>query len=161
MAYERKNLVLRKFGWKRICRNTQCFGWVLDSAYQNEETTIKTTYTGKFINDKIEIKENNQKSTKVRIHLSFYRDSSSYSNLNEIKLLEAIYNIFFFFRKILAFFLSIICVVAAIIFLLGHAYSLIYSPFGRVLWLCIFIWLSLIIAENILAKIAFGKLKSK
>lgn len=161
MAYETKYLVLKKFGWKRICQNTQKFGWILDDAYQHDETTVTTTYTGEVINDKIEIKENVNKSTKVRVHLSFYRDSSRYNNLNKIMLLEVFYNMIFFLRRILAFILPIMTAVAALIFLLGHGDTLLTSTFGGAFGLTLLIWICFIIAENILAQIAYSKLELK
>lgn len=161
MAYETKNLVLKKFGWKRICKNIQMFGWILDDAYQHEETTVTTTYTGEVVNNRIEIKEDVNKSTKVRVHLSFYRDSSRYLNLNKIKLLEIFYNIVFLFRRVLAFILPIMSIVAFIIFLLGHSDFLLTSSFGGILVTGIFIWICLIITENILARIAYSKLELK
>lgn len=161
MAYETKNLILKKFGWKRICKNTQMFGWILDDAYQHEETTVTTTYTGEIIDDKIEIKENTSSSTKITVHLSFYRDSSYYLNLNKIKILEFFYNLIFFFRRILAFFLPLMTAVAVIAFLLGQADFLLYSSFGEIWMLAIFTWIGLIITENVLARIAYSKLKLK
>ena len=161
MAVATKHLVIKKIGWKRICKNTQRFGWVLDDAYQHEETTVTTTYTGEVINDKIVIKEDKQKSTKISVHLSFYRNSNWFVNLNKVKFLEFFYNIFFLFRRILAFFLPIISVVVLVIALMGKSDFILSSSLGIVWEIGIFVWIFLIIIENILARIAYRILKLK
>ena len=161
MAKETKNLVIKKLGWKRICKNTQRFGWVLDDAYQHEETTVTTTYTGEVVNDKIVIKEDNQKSTKVRVHLSFIRDRDWFVNFGKIRFLEIIYNIIFFFRRVLAFLLPIASIAALVVFLFGKGDILLDSLFGALYMAGFFVWIAFIIIENILARIAYSKMQIK
>lgn len=159
MSIRTKNLVIKRFGWKRICKNTQRFGWVLDDAVQHEETTVTTSYEGRIVDDKVYIDEHKKSSTIVSIHLSFYRNSDDYANLPAIFLFELIYNIVFFIRRIMGtLVLPLLTVVFAIVAALGKGMD---SPLGSYWGISIAIWLGLIILENIFALISSKILRLK
>lgn len=157
--YKTKVLCVKRFGWKRIAKNTQRFGWILDSAEQETTVTEETTYEGSVVGDTVYINPRTHRTSKVRVWLSFYRYSSDYKNLSSIFFLEALYNLFFFIRRILAFFLPIVSVVALVVAFSGG--SDIVLKYGGWLAAAFFVWLGMIIFEGILSRIARKILKNK
>ncbi len=160
MSVQTKNLVVKKFGWKRVCKNTQRFGWVLNDAVQHEETTVTTSYEGRVEGDKVYIDEHSSSSTKVTIHLSFYRNKDDYTNLPAIFPLELIYNIAFLARRIIGFLLPLLTIGVVLIAAIGQSDWLFEETNYGTLWgVAIAIWLGLIILESIFAFIASKILK--
>lgn len=149
-----KYLTIKKFGWKRIAKNTQKFGWVLDDAEEHRETTTTTRYEGEIVNDEVRIHEHTSSSTKVRIHLYFTRDPNDFENLKSIALIELLYNIAFLARRIIGFILPIAAVIIFFPCLMGQADMVLESP--AYYWWCtgLLTWIGLIILESILASIA-------
>ena len=76
-----KVLCVKKLGWRRIAKNMTRFGWTLADAEQHTTTTEETTYTGEVANNKVYITPHTKSSTKVRVWLSFYRNSDNFKNL--------------------------------------------------------------------------------
>ena len=72
---EWKHLSIRCWGWKRVVKNTERFGWELMDAKERTTTTTKTSYEGRVVSDdKVEITPRTQTTTKKRVELSFARD---------------------------------------------------------------------------------------
>ena len=74
MAKGIKVLCVKRFGWKRIAKNTQRFGWVLSDAEEETTVTETTTYEGKVVGDTLYVNPRTNRSSKVRVWLSFYRN---------------------------------------------------------------------------------------
>lgn len=149
-----KYLTIKKFGWKRIAKNTQKFGWVLNDAEEHRETTTTTTYEGEVVNDEVRIREHTSSSTKVRIHLYFTRDPNNFENLKSIALIELLYNIAFLVRRIIGFILPIATVIMIILSFIGFSDMVIESSAPTWWGMGLFTWIGLIILESILASIA-------
>lgn len=161
MSIQTKNLVIKRFGWKRVCKNTQRFGWILNDAIQHEETSVTTTYEGRISGDKIYFDEHKSSSTRITIHLSFYRSKDYFTNLPVIFPLELIYNIVFFIRRFIGFFLPLLTIGAVIVALMTESNAVNEINFITIWMAVIFIWLGLVMLESILAIIASKILKFK
>ena len=150
-----KTLVVKRFGWRRICRNTQRFGWVLTDAEQHTETTTTTSYEGRVVGDRVYIDEHKTTSTKVSIHMSFYRDDDDYANLPAILPIEFFYKIAFFFRRIIGAILPFFTVLFVIFLLMGDDGSGMTGA-----WIGAMVaWIVLMIVENVLALWAYKVLR--
>ncbi len=161
MAIQRKSLVVKWLGWRRIVKNTARFGWQLSDAAKHTEITETTSYTGKvYENGDVEIQEHVDTSSKVTIHLSFFRNTLWFSNLSAIYPLEIIYNIFFTLRRIAAFFLPFSI---GVFFLVGVLFGMEDSVgwTGVVMFSVLCTWLFSIFLETILARIAEGILRER
>ncbi len=158
-----KVLVLKKFGWKRIAKNTQRFGWTLDDATEEEEITETHTWEGEYLpsSNKFRARERVDKSSKIRIWLTFYRYPSAFSNLGAIAPIEALYTLFFWVRRIVGFFLPLLTVAVFIVAAMGDGPELIESPFGPLYFSVFGVWIVLILLEGILSRIAAKILKRK
>ena len=159
--YSTKNLSVKKFGWKRIAKNTQRFGWVISDAVEHTEVTETTTYEATVYNDTIYVNPKTNRSSWVRVFLTFYRNS--YLIPASVKVIEFFYNIIFFLRRVLAFFVPIATVLVILFASMGGANAIdggetIYM-IGTGWVLISGFWLAFIILENILARIASGILK--
>ena len=149
MAKSTKVLCVKRFGWKRIAKNTQRFGWILSDAEEETTVTETTTYEGNVVGDTLYINPRTNRSSKVRVWLTFYRNIYVPAG---VRVLEFFYSLIFLLRRILAFFLPIIGVCALIVFLMGHGDILLTYP--TIFILPLLLWLSFIILEGILARIA-------
>lgn len=151
---ETKSLCVRKIGWKRISRNTQRFGWVLNDAEEHTETTETTTYEGRVSGDTIHITPRTTRKTKVRIWLSFYRFRSDIPGV--VRTIEFFYNIFFFLRRVIGFLLPWALIPFVIVALVGGVdFVMTYGVYWEIAF---FVWLILMVIEGILARIAFNSL---
>lgn len=164
-SYQTKYISVKKMGWKRIARNVQRFGWVLDDAEEEVIINRSRSYEGNVYDDKVYIKENVKEKRKVLIHLSFHRDGNDFENLNSISIIEIFYNIIYFIRKILAWILPIFSIVVFVIMLLGQSDELFgngyLAPMGTYYVLCLIFWGVGILTENILANVASSILRYK
>ncbi|MDE6850685.1 MAG: hypothetical protein K2J54_05090 [Clostridia bacterium] len=153
MAKGIKVLCVKRFGWKRIAKNTQRFGWVLSDAEEETTVTETTTYEGKVVGDTLYVNPRTNRSSKVRVWLSFYRNMYIPAG---VRILEFFYNVFFLLRRILAFFLPLIAVGSLILMLTGGVDILL----SLMLWieLAFGLWIAFIILEGILARIAYAVL---
>ena len=173
---EIKKLVVRKFGWKRICHNQERFGWELAEAVQEDEVKERTTYEGNVSGDTLYVKPHTTRRTKTRIHLTFYRDIEKLPNFSGgIIALEFFYNVSFVFRTIFAFFAPFAAIAIVILALLGgkngnpasileeRIYGLpdYNITYGGVILCILGGWLLFIIFETIFARIAQKKLKTE
>ncbi len=151
--YQTKTLRIKKLGWRRIAKNTQKFGWILDNAEQEVTIERERSYEGRVYNDKLYIDEKVTERKKVVMVLSFHRDTSEFANYRQISIMEVFYNIIFLIRRIIGFFLPILTVIVLIIALIGSIDQLPNE--GSFYLVLVFIWIFGIISENILASI-FG-----
>lgn len=156
---ETKEAYVKKFGYQRILKNFQKFGWTINEVIKETTTTYETSYEGEIIDNKVILKENVTSNSKVLIHISMYRDTEEYINLNSIKLLELVFNIFYLIRKLIAWILPLFSGLVLLVALTGNSDALFQSTDGEwtvggVWTLTIFVWLMLILIENILASIA-------
>ncbi len=160
-----KVLCVKRFGWKRIARNTERFGWTLDEAEEETTTTHETTYEGEVVGDKIYVKPHTTTSTKVRVWLTFWRNKDDFKNLMAIRLLELVYNILFYIRRIVGFFLPVVGVLSIIVVAFSNSTGGHYddetTQLSMYLLAAFASWISLIICEGILSRIAGAILKRK
>lgn len=160
MALQRKSLTIKRFGWRRIAKNTARFGWSLSDAVEKIETTETTSYTGKInSNGDIEIEEHVDTSSKVTVHLSFIRDTRWFSNLHSVYPLEIFYNIVFTLRRIAAFFMPFVFGGLFLIAIIGMKDILSEEGCGALIFTILGSWTVSIFLETILARIAEGILK--
>ncbi|MBO7293156.1 MAG: hypothetical protein J6V07_04405 [Clostridia bacterium] len=160
MALQRKSLAIKRFGWRRIAKNTARFGWSLYDAVEETEITETTSYKGKIYSDgNIEIKEHVDTSSKVTVHLSFFRDTQWFSNLHSIYPLELFYNIVFTLRRIAAFFMPLVFGGFLILAVIGMSDMLFEEGYDSLMLALLGSWAGLIFLETILARIAGGILK--
>lgn len=161
----RKTKVLRvkPFGWKRIARNVQRFGWTAYDAEQHTTTTEETTYTGEVANNKVYITPHTKSSTKVRVWLSFYRNSDNFKNLYAIKPFELLYGIVFWIRRILGTLLPIATVIMFIFVMINQSTPNPTELEG--IFLCYLLalgaWIVGLIMESVVSRIAGKILKRK
>ena len=161
----RKTKVLRvkPFGWKRIARNVQRFGWTAYYAEEETTTTTETSYTGEIVGNKVYITPHTKSSTKVRVWLSFYRNSDNFKNLYAIKPFELLYGIVFWIRRILGTLLPIATVIMFIFVMINQSTpnpTEMESIFLYYL-LALGIWVLGMVLEGIIARIANKILKCK
>ena len=161
----RKTKVLRvkPFGWKRIARNVQRFGWTAYDAEEETTTTTETSYTGEIVGNKVYITPHTKSSTKVRVWLSFYRNSDNFKNLYAIKPFELLYGIVFWIRRILGTLLPIATVIMFIFVMINLSTpnpTEMESIFLYYL-LALGIWVLGMVLEGIIARIANKILKCK
>ena len=161
----RKTKVLRvkPFGWKRIARNVQRFGWTAYDAEEETTTTTETSYTGEIVGNKVYITPHTKSSTKVRVWLSFYRNSDNFKNLYAIKPFELLYGIVFWIRRILGTLLPIATVIMFIFVMINQSTpnpTEMESIFLYYL-LALGIWVLGMVLEVIIARIANKILKCK
>ncbi len=151
--YQTKTLRIKKLGWRRIAKNTQKFGWILDDA--EEEVTIERSrsYEGRVYNDTLYVDEKVKEKKKVVMVLSFHRDTSEFANYRKISIIEVFYNIIFLIRRIIGIVLPILTIIVFIFALMGGTDQLPNE--GSFYLTILFIWFFGIISENILASI-FG-----
>lgn len=159
-----KVICVRKFGWKRVARNIESFGWKLGDAEEHTEISEKHEHTFTLTDTGVTHEHHVQRETKVRIWLSFFRHNDQFANLKAIKPLEILFNLVFLIRRIIGFLLSLM---AAACFLLvifenavGGNYEYSYPVVG-VTFSALFVWIVLNFVEVLLAKIAQNKLKYK
>ncbi|MCM1131561.1 MAG: hypothetical protein NC310_08580 [Roseburia sp.] len=149
-----KYLIIKKFGWKRVAKNTQKFGWILNNAEEERETTTTTTYEGEVVNNEIRIHEHTSSSTKVSVHLYFVRDPNDFENLKSIVLIELLYNIAFLVRRIIGFVLPIATAIMILLSFIGFS-DMVLENSATTWWgIGLFSWIGLIILESILPSIA-------
>lgn len=161
MALKRKTITIGKFGWKRVFRNTLRFGWVYEKAIEETETTTTTTYETRIEDDRIVEDSYDTTSTRVFVHLVFYRDKNWYYGMRLVSFLEFLYNIIFFFRRI-AGKLIIPLFIFSMIFGTGSEKQFVEdynSIWGSMAVLVLLIWILGIIFEQILARIAHAHLR--
>lgn len=132
------------------------FGWALDDAVEHHETTVTTTYEGQVVGDTLYINERNDEKTKIRMHLEFHRDKNKFANLGAVTVLEVFYNIFFYLRRIIGFFLPILGIATILVAALLQDTEL-FEKFGMSLLIGFLVWILLIILEGVFARIA-GKI---
>lgn len=158
---ESKNLTLRPMGWRRICKNTQCFGWELTDANEHVHTETKTTYKETVYSDRVEITPETTTSTTRRICLSFVRDRDDYENFESVERLEFFYNIVYVLRGIALFLTKALWILTFIVLMISEIAGG-YGP--NILGFAIaalVIWIGLRITENILASTAAKRLGLK
>ena len=137
-----KDIKVNKIGWKRIAKNTCCFGWM----YVNPEP----------YDDSDEIIAPYAKKGKTKVELLFVRADAVKASNSAIQGLETFYNILFLIRRILAFLLPILLVVGVVLAVLNGS-----DAIGGPIALCLvpfLLWLACIIGENMLARSAKAKL---
>ena len=161
----RKTKVLRvkPFGWKRIARNVQRFGWTAYDAEEETTTTTETSYTGEIVGNKVYITPHTKSSTKVRVWLSFYRNSDNFKNLYAIKPFELLYGIVFWIRRILGTLLPIATVIMFIFVMINQSTPNPTEMESMFLYylLALGIWVLGMVLEGIIARIANKILKCK
>lgn len=159
METKYKDLTIKKFGWKRIAKNTQRFGWKMFNAKEETTITETTEYEGTVSGNKVTITPHTTTSTKTRVKLNFSRDPNKFVNLGSIAVLEMFYNIFFLIRRILASILPLAYLAVFVIMILTNSVPnsdnlqtattvFLYTLGGTG------VWLTMIILENVFAKIA-------
>ena len=158
-----KVLCLKKFGWKRIAKNTERFGWILDDATEEEEITETHTWEGEYnpSTNKITGRERVEKSSKIRIWLTFYRYPNTFTNLIAISPLEILYTICFWIRRIVGFILPLLTIALFVVAAIGDGPELLETSFGPLYFSALGIWIALILLEGIFARIAAKILKRK
>lgn len=160
-----KEVYVKNFGYKRIVKNFQKFGWNVYSIVRETTTETTTKYEGRIVDDdKIEIDEIKNEKKTVWIHIKMDRNENDFVNLNKIFFLELFFNLIFLIRRLIAFFLPILSIPCIIIMALGKSDELIsdggdFYGLGEIWMLALLIWIGLIITENILASIAYKILK--
>lgn len=83
-----KVLRLKRFGWKRIAKNVQRFGWTMSDAEEETTTTTETSYTGEIVNNKVYITPHKTSHTSIVVWLSFFRDKDKFYNLYAITFIH-------------------------------------------------------------------------
>lgn len=162
MQIQEKTIAVKKLGWKRVCKNTQRFGWKLQDAVQEERTSVTTSYEGRVSGDHVYIDEHNSSTTKIIMHLFFYRNRDAFSNISSIFVLELIYNLVFLVRRIIGFLLPLLTIGVVLIAALGESEWLFKETNYGTLWgVAVLIWLVLIITENVLSIVASKILRLK
>jgi hypothetical protein len=163
--YDTKVLCVKKIGWKRIAKNTQKFGWELSDAEEETTFTTETEYENIEYDNKVYTRESGSTTTsKTRIWLYFHRYKSTIKNCNSIKVLEAFYNFIFLIRRILAFILPIMTIGIFFVIVLGsfieNFFNIkdFYLYYLMAYFIGLFVWIAMIITENILANIARDKI---
>lgn len=158
-----KYLVLKKFGWKRIAKNTQRFGWTVGEATEVEDVTETHTFEGEYnpSNNKVTVSEHVSRTSSISIHLTFHRYPAAFSNLGAIVPLEILYTLFFWIRRILGAALPPVSIIFFIFAAIGGGSDLAASIYGTLYFSAIGIWVGLILLEGILARIAGKILKRK
>lgn len=150
-------LTIKKFGWKRIAKNKQRFGWVLADAVKETTVTESTSYEGRVSGDNLYITPKTTSKSKIRINLSFVRDRNDFENLGSIKPIETVYNLIFLIRRILGFFLLPVFIGIMIFGAFFGASDYLLGEGGGI-WIawcvCFIIWLGGIILEGILSRVA-------
>ena len=154
-----KVLRLKRFGWKRIAKNVQRFGWTMSDAEEETTTTTETSYTGEIVNNKVYITPHKTSRTSIVVWLSFFRDKDRFYNLYAIRPLELLYTVIFWIRRILGNLLPL----ATLVMFIGVAVNQSTpnpAEFENIFLyylLAIFIWLSGIVLEGVISRIA-GKI---
>lgn len=156
---ETKEVYVKKFGYERIVKNFQKFGWTVNDIIEEITTTTERSYEGEIKDNKVYLKENVKTSSKVLINISMYRDTEDFVNLKSIKLLELVFNIFYLIRKLIAWILPLFSGVMLLVALTGNSDLLFEAAedelsIGGIWSLVLFSWLGLILIENLLASIA-------
>ena len=155
---EWKHLSIRRWGWKRVVKNTERFGWELMDATERTTTTTKTSYEGRVVgDDKVEITPRTQTTTKKRVELSFARDRSYIQNVAPILMLEIFYWILFTIRRIFWLLMAIAFFVTLAIMLISSGDETLIEPFTKLFGIVLIIWLLARIAEGVISRIA-GKI---
>lgn len=146
---DRKKLVLRKLGWKRIARQVMRFGWILENAYEHTDRIVNEEYYLVFNENKFRVDKDTTVKDIVRMHLTFYRESGFTSYYKGVAILEFLYNITYFFKKIASF---LALAALAVIIYLGHEYASI-KP-GTFQWEVLWICFAVIVFRFILGRLA-------
>ena len=158
---ESKFLTLRPFGWKRICKNTQRFGWELTDAKAHTTTETKTTYKETTYYDHVEITPETTTKTTKRIHLSFVRDTDRFENFASVRALEALYGIVYLFRTIANFATKVLWAIALVVAFMGEIGGEFGIGLSQYAFAVLLIWLGLRLVENIIARIAYNRLQPR
>ena len=158
-----KVLCLKKFGWKRVANNTERFGWTLDDATEEEEVTETHTWEGEYnpSTNQYRARERVDRSSKVRIWLTFYRTPADFTNLIAISPIEMLYTICFWIRRIVGFILPLLTIALVVVASIGDGPELLETSFGPIYFSSLGIWVALILLEGIFARIAAKILKRK
>ncbi len=99
---ERKSVKTKRRAWKGVVSNMRAFGWVADEATEYEErSTSVTGYDITSTSTGYHAKPNYETSVERYVIVNFHRDTSWYSNLGAVKVIETFYNISNVLRKIL------------------------------------------------------------
>lgn len=162
---DEKELIVKNFGYMRIVKNFQKFGWNVYSVVR--ETTIKKTteyeakvdYNG---NPYIDTNEKEEKSVLIRIKMN--RDENHFINLSKIYFLELLYNLIFLLRRLISIYLPVFSGICLVFVLIGSGDDFFlpegeFYGIGKAWMLSFFFWIGFIILENILANIAYKILK--
>lgn len=144
-----KMLSIGKLGWKRIAKNTQCFGWNLDKVTKVTSTTKTRTYEGKIHDDNsITVSSHDSYSTSKWMELKFSRDESLLANRDKVLQIEWFYNIVYKMRQFSRYIWFVTCILCVGISAMGIDNTVVTA-------ICMFtmlIWLGLRLAENAIAK---------
>ncbi len=155
---EWKHISIRRWGWKRVVKNTQRFGWELMDATERTTTTTKTSYEGKIVSDdKVEITPRTQTTTKKRVELSFARDRSYIQNIAPILLIELFYWLLFTVRRLFWWLMAAAFFVTLAIMFISSGDETLIEPFSQLFAIVFAVWLLARIVESILSWIA-GKI---
>lgn len=157
MAISKKELTISRWGWKRVAKNTEKFGWVLEDVWKSTKTTEKTSYDVWSDGNTVHVDEHTSKSKFIRMELTFSRDDSRFVNLRSIFWLELLYNIFFTIRRFLGGILYIFNILMLISLIL-QVPDVLTTPIGMIWWISLIIWAILIVLEGVLARIADNRL---
>lgn len=155
-GYKTKHLTVRKIGWKRIAKNTQRFGWILDDATIHTDITETTTYEGRVCGDTIYINPRTNRKSKTRVWLSFYRVINVGAG---VATLEFFYNVIYILRKILAFCLPFLFVGGLVLFFLNCTEISLRAFYWATGFF--FGWIGCIIFEGVFSRIAGSVLKNR
>ena len=162
---DKKELTVKNFGYMRIVKNFQKFGWNVYSVVR--ETTIEssTEYKGKVYEDgTIHIKPETTEKRTILIRIKMNRDENNFINLSKIYFLELLYNLIFLLRRLISIYLPVFSGICLIFVLIGSGDDFFlpegeFYGIGKAWMLSFFFWIGFIILENILANIAYKILK--
>lgn len=159
--YQTKYLRIKKFGWKRVVKNVEKFGWTLDEAEKETVISRSTSYDGNVYGDKIYIKENVKETKKVFMNLSFHRYKDEFENLSSIFALELLYNIIFLLRRLCGFFLPVLSIVVFVLFALSSGEGTLAKEMKLDIILAVDAigWILGLVLEGVLASISKKILK--
>lgn len=149
-----KTLIVKKFGWKRVAKNTMRFGWQMSDAEEHVTTTTETSYDGEIVGDKVYINEHVKRHTAVTVHMYFWRRKSDYKNMFAVSILELFYNIIFYIRRILGAILPFALAAIIFIYAFGGVSDELAPTISTAYMSALVIWIGAIIMEGVLSRIA-------
>lgn len=157
---ETKNLRLKRFGYQRIVKNSRKFGWTVTSIVEETETEEKRKIEVEVDeNGDVHVNDTTTTNKTITMVIGMVREPNDFVNLNTIRLLECVYNIFYYIRSLIGWILPFFSGLIFIAALAGGGDAIFETSdsewsVGVIWFLVLFAWLGLILLENILAGIA-------